>query len=64
MDEERIKRELLKQKIDWIKNTATASNFGGVWEDKLDLKGTSSLHLWDNIAIAWTMNHYGPFYVK
>ena len=28
-------KQLLKQNIDWIKNTATASNFGGVWERQI-----------------------------
>ena len=32
MDDEKIKAELLKENIDWIRNPATASNFGGVWE--------------------------------
>ena len=32
MDELKIKVELLKENIDWIRNPATASNFGGVWE--------------------------------
>ena len=32
MDDQEIKAELLKENIDWIKNPACASNFGGVWE--------------------------------
>ena len=30
MDDQEIKAELLKESIDWIKNPASASNFGGV----------------------------------
>ena len=32
MDEEKIKAELLKYNIDWVRNPATASNFGGASE--------------------------------
>ena len=32
MDDDKIKADLLKDGIDWIKNPAKASNFGGVWE--------------------------------
>ena len=32
MDDDQIKAELLKHDIDWVRNPATASNFGGVWE--------------------------------
>ena len=35
MDDEKIKAELLKGKIDWIRNPATASNFEGVWERQI-----------------------------
>ena len=35
MDGEKIKAELLKENIDWIRNPATASNFGGVWERQI-----------------------------
>ena len=35
MDDEKIKAELLKENIDWIRNPATASNFGGVWERQI-----------------------------
>ena len=31
MDDQKIKAELLKESIDWIKNPASASNFGSVW---------------------------------
>jgi len=30
MDDQKIKAELLKESIDWIKNPASASSFGGV----------------------------------
>ena len=32
MDDDKIKAELLKDGIDWIKNPAKTSNFGGVWD--------------------------------
>jgi len=32
IDDKDIKAKLLAAKIDWIKNPASASNFGGVWE--------------------------------
>ena len=33
MDDEKIKAELLKHNIDWVRNPATASNFGGtLWQ--------------------------------
>lgn len=32
MGDEKIKAELLKHNIDWIRNPATASNVGGAWE--------------------------------
>ena len=35
IDDQKIKAELLKAKIDWIKNPASASNFGGVWERQI-----------------------------
>ena len=35
MDDQEIKAELLKENIDWIKNPACASNFGGVWERQI-----------------------------
>lgn len=35
MDNEKIKRQLLNEGIDWIRNPATASNFGGVWERQI-----------------------------
>ena len=35
MDDQEIKAELLKESIDWIKNPASASNFGGVWERQI-----------------------------
>lgn len=35
MDDEKIKRQLLKQGTDWIRNPASASNFGGVWERQI-----------------------------
>ena len=35
MDDQEIKAELLKENIDWIKNPAGASNFGGVWERQI-----------------------------
>ena len=35
MDDEKIKAELLKENIDWIRNPATASNFGGVWKRQI-----------------------------
>ena len=35
MDDEEIKAELLKHNIDWIRNPATASNFGGAWERQI-----------------------------
>ena len=35
MDDEKIKAELLKHNIDWIRNPATASNFGGAWERQI-----------------------------
>ncbi|KAK2564378.1 hypothetical protein P5673_011803 [Acropora cervicornis] len=35
MDDERIKAELLKHNIDWIRNPAMASNFGGAWERQI-----------------------------
>lgn len=35
MGDEKIKAELLKENIDWIRNPATASNFGGVWERQI-----------------------------
>ena len=35
MDDGKIKAELLKDGIDWIKNPAKASNFGGVWERQI-----------------------------
>ena len=34
-DDERIKAELLKHNIDWIRNPAMASNFGGAWERQI-----------------------------
>ena len=34
-DDEKVKTELLKDNIDWIKNPASASNFGGVWERQI-----------------------------
>ena len=33
--DDKVKTELLKEGIDWIKNPATASNFGGVWERQI-----------------------------
>ena len=35
MDDEKVMAELLKDNIDWIKNPASASNFGGVWERQI-----------------------------
>ena len=35
MGDERIKAELLKHNIDWIRNPATASKFGGAWERQI-----------------------------
>ena len=35
MDDQEIKTELLKENIDWIKNPACVSNFGGVWERQI-----------------------------
>ena len=35
MDDQKIKAELLKESVDWIKNPASASNFGGVWERQI-----------------------------
>ena len=35
VDDQEIKAELLKESIDWIKNSASASNFGGVWERQI-----------------------------
>ena len=35
MGDERIKAELLKHNIDWIRNPAMASNFGGAWERQI-----------------------------
>ena len=35
MDDEKIKTELLEENIDWIRNPATACNFGGVWERQI-----------------------------
>ena len=35
MDDQKIKAELLKESINWIKNPASASNFGGVWERQI-----------------------------
>jgi len=35
MDDQEIKAELLKENIDWIKNPASGSNFGGVWERQI-----------------------------
>ena len=35
MDDQEIKAELLKESIDWIKNPASGSNFGGVWERQI-----------------------------
>ena len=35
MDDEKIKAELLKHNIDWIRNPATASNFGGASEQQI-----------------------------
>ena len=35
MDDAKIKAELLKHNIDWIRNPATASNFGGAWERQI-----------------------------
>lgn len=32
MDDNKIKAELLKDGINWVKNPAKASNFPGVWE--------------------------------
>ena len=32
---DKVKTELLKEGIDWIKNPATATNFGGVWERQI-----------------------------
>ncbi|CAB4028519.1 Nuclear factor related to kappa-B-binding, partial [Paramuricea clavata] len=35
IDDEKVKTELLKDNIDWIKTPASASNFGGVWERQI-----------------------------
>ena len=35
MGDKRIKAELLKHNIDWIRNPAMASNFGGAWERQI-----------------------------
>lgn len=35
MDDLKIKAELLKANVDWIKNPASASNFGVVWERQI-----------------------------
>ena len=35
MDDSQIKAELLKHDIDWVRNPAKASNFGGVWERQI-----------------------------
>ena len=35
IDDQKVKAELLKAKIDWIKNPASASNFGDVWERQI-----------------------------
>ena len=35
MDDEKIKVKLLKHNIDWVRNPATASNFGGAWKRQI-----------------------------
>ncbi|XP_031549019.1 uncharacterized protein LOC116286607 [Actinia tenebrosa] len=35
MDDQKVKAELLKENVDWVKNPASASNFGGVWERQI-----------------------------
>ena len=35
MDDQEIKAELLKERVDWNKNSACASNFGGGWERQI-----------------------------
>ena len=35
IDDQKVKAEPLKAKIDWIKNPASVSNFGGVWERQI-----------------------------
>ncbi len=35
IDDDKVKAELLKDNIDWIKNPASVSNFGGVWERQI-----------------------------
>ncbi|XP_031551078.1 uncharacterized protein LOC116288432 [Actinia tenebrosa] len=35
MDDQKVKAELLKDNVDWVKNPASASNFGGVWERQI-----------------------------
>ena len=35
IDDQKVKAELLKAKSDWIKNPASASNFGGLWERQI-----------------------------
>lgn len=34
-DDQKIKADLLKANIDWIKNPASAGHFGGVWERQI-----------------------------
>ena len=53
MDDEKIKAELLKENIDWIRNPATASNFGRVW-------GRQIRSLW-NIMAAVMKQHGHSF---
>ena len=35
VDDQKVKVELLEAKIDWTKNPASASNFGGMWERQI-----------------------------
>ena len=53
MDDEKIKAKLLKENIDWIRNPATASNFGRVW-------GRQIRSLW-NIMAAVMKQHGHSF---
>ena len=44
MDDEKIKAELLKHNIDWVRNPATASNFGGAWERQISTEHYGSAY--------------------
>ena len=62
MDDEKMKVELLKENIDdWIRNPATASNFGGVWEPQIrSLRNVMAALM----VTALTTNHCELCYVK